>query len=256
MKKLIPLLVLLASETLAQTNADLQPIKCESHPMQYFLSLPKNWNKSKPWPVVVVLEAADKEYKKNAERFISARGDMPFILVAPFNTNNGNQGRRDPNLFPYSNETWDYMEKVGDCLFNEEGLQNIIKEVSAKYNGEQKIYLTGFEAGTHVLWATVLNHPEWLKAAVSVAGNFRNRCAEPNKISTDPSRKNLPVKSFVGDKDDYFGPGGKVYNQWTEVKSLASSHGFENFSENVIKGKDHVPMPVEVMNYFNSLLEK
>jgi len=253
--KLLPLLVLMAVGAAAQTNNDLQPIKCENHPMQYFLSLPKNWSKTKQWPVVVVLEAADKEYKKNAERFITARGDMPFILVAPFNTNNGNQGRRDPNLFPYSKETWDYMEQVGDCQFNEEGLQNIIREVSMKYNGEQKVFLTGFEAGTHVLWATVLNHPEWLKAAVSVAGNFRNRCAEPSKISTDPSRKSLPIKSFVGDKDEYFSPAGKLYNQWTEVKSLAVSHGFENISETVLPNKGHVPMPEEVMKYFNSLLK-
>jgi poly(3-hydroxybutyrate) depolymerase len=147
------------------------------------------------------------------------------------------------------------MEKVGDCQFNEEGLQNIIKEVSMKYNGEQKVFLTGFEAGTHVLWAIVLNHPEWLKAAASVAGNFKNRCAEPSKISTDISRKNLPIKSFVGDKDEYFSPSGKLYNQWTEVKSLAASHGFENISETVLSNKDHAPMPGEVMNYFNSLLK-
>ena len=255
MKRLAPLLCFVAFGTFAQTNNDLQPIKCENHPMQYFLSLPKNWSKARQWPVVVVLEAADKEYKKNAERFISTRGDMPFILVAPFNTNNGNQGRRDLKLFPYSKETWDYMEQVGDCQFNEEGLQSVIKEISAKYNGEPKVYLTGFEAGTHVLWATVFNHPEWLKAAASVAGNFRNRCVEPNKISTDPSRKNLPIKSFVGSKDEYFSPGGKIYNQWTEPKALATSHGFENISETVIQGKDHVPMPVEVMSYFNSMLK-
>lgn len=252
-----PILLFLSLEMFAQSNtSELQQLKCENHSMQYLLSLPKNWSKNKTWPVVIVLEAADKEYKKNAQRFIAARGDMPFILVAPFNTNNGNQGRRDPSLFPYSAADWDYMEKVGDCQFNEEGLQNVIKEVSTKYNGEQKVYLTGFEAGAHELWAIVLNHPEWLNAAAPVAGNFRNRCAEPSKISVDPSRKKLPIKSFVGDKDEYFRPAGKVYNQWTEVKALATSHGFENISETIISGKDHVPMPEEVMNYFGSMLKK
>ncbi len=258
MKTIFKLLVLFgAVEAFSQSNSsDLQLNKAENHPIQYYLSIPKNWNRNRQWPMVVILEAADKEYKKNAERFINARGDMPFILIAPFNTNNGNQGRRDPNTFPYSIETWDYIDKVGDCQFNEEGLQQIIKEVSAKYNGEQKIYLTGFEAGTHVLWSTVFNHPEWLKAAASVAGNFRNRCVEPGKISKDPSGKNLPIKSFVGDKDEYFRPSGKIYNQWTEVKSIASTNGFENVSETIISNKDHVPMPEEVMNYFYSLLQK
>ncbi|MGC4021161.1 MAG: hypothetical protein QM734_04070 [Cyclobacteriaceae bacterium] len=239
----------------SQVN-ELKPIKAEKHPIQYFLSLPKNWSKDKTWPVVMVLEAADKEYKKNAEKFIAARGDMPFILIAPFNTNNGNQGRRDPNLFPYSTETWDYMEKIGDCQFNEDGIQQIIKEVSAKYNGEQKVFMTGFEAGTHVLWSIVFNHPEWLRAAASVEGNFRNRCIEPSKVSTDPSRKNLPVKSFLGDKDEYFGPNGKNYNQWAEVKSIAQNNGFENVSEKIVTDVGHQPMPEEVMTYFNSFLKK
>jgi poly(3-hydroxybutyrate) depolymerase len=255
MKNLLLFFLLALSFCIAKSQ-ELSLQKTKDHPIQYYLSLPQGWSKAKTWPVVVVLEAADKEYQKNAERFVAARGAMPFILVAPINTNNGNQGRRDPKLFPYSNETWNYMEKVGDCQFNDEGIGKIMKEVAILYNGENKIYVTGFEAGAHVLWSLVFNHPEWLNAAASVAGNFRNRCVEPSKISNSPSRKNLLIKSFVGDADDYFGPGGKVYNQWTEVKSLALSHGFENISETVIRGKGHVPMPEEVMNYFNSLLKK
>src|SRR5690242_4395765 len=127
MKTIFTFLILLtAITTFAQTNSsEHQLIKAENHPMQYYLSLPKGWSKDKQWPVVIILEAADKEYKKNMERFIAARGEMPFILVAPFNTNNGNQGRRDKKLFPYSTETWDYMDKVGDCQFNDEGIKNI-----------------------------------------------------------------------------------------------------------------------------------
>jgi len=95
--------------------------------MQYYLSLPKGWNKNAKWPVVVVLEAAEKQYKLNAERFLFHTGRFALLLVAPINTNNGNQGRRDASLFPYSAETWDYMEKVGDCQFNDEGLKQVIK---------------------------------------------------------------------------------------------------------------------------------
>lgn len=254
--KRLSLLTLIALSNVAYSQSTLTLQKAAGHPIQYYISLPKDWTKAKSWPVVVVLEAADKEYQKNAERFVTARGDMPFILVAPFNTNNGNQGRRDPKLFPYSNETWDYMEKVGDCQFNDEGIEKIIQEVADKYNGEKKVYITGFEAGAHVLWSIVLNHPELLKAAAPVAGNFRNRCVESGKTSNDPSKKNLPIKSFVGDGDEYFRPSGKVYNQWTEVKSLAESNGYENISENVIAKKGHEPMPSEVMNYFLSLLKK
>src|SRR5690349_14356645 len=96
--------------------------RASDHPMQYYISLPAGWSINKKWPVVIVLEAAEKQYKANAERFMNVRGQMPFIIVAPIHTNNGNQGRRDPALFPYSTETWDYIDKVGDCQFNDEGI--------------------------------------------------------------------------------------------------------------------------------------
>lgn len=237
-------------------SSQLQLKTARNHPMQYFVSLPNGWNKTTKWPVLIVLEEAMKEYKTNMERFVKARGESPFILVGPYNTNNGNSGRRDENIFPYSKETWDYMEKVGDCQFNDDGIRQIILDVANDFNGEEKIYLTGFEAGTHVLWSIVFNHPEYLKAAIPVAGNFRNRCIEPSKISSDPSKKNFPIHYIVGEQDDYFGPGGKVYNQWTDVKALAITNGFSMISEEVVPKKGHVPMPEEVFNYVNSLQRK
>src|SRR5258707_3485007 len=124
MKTIFKLLVLFgAVEAFSQSNSsDLQLNKAENHPIQYYLSIPKNWNRNRQWPMVVILEAADKEYKKNAERFINARGDMPFILIAPFNTNNGNQGRRDPNTFTYSIQTGDYVTKAAEFQLVEKGL--------------------------------------------------------------------------------------------------------------------------------------
>ncbi|HRI78687.1 MAG TPA: hypothetical protein PLR06_04050 [Cyclobacteriaceae bacterium] len=235
---------------------DLVLIKASHHPMQYYLSVPKGWNASRKWPVVVVLEAAEKDFKANAERFISTRGDLPFIIVAPINTNNGNAGRRDASLFPYSNETWDYMDKVGDCQFNDEGLVNIIADVAAHNNGESKVYLTGFEAGTHVLWSMVFNHPEVLMAAMPVAGNWRNRCFVEEHITTDPAKKEFPIHSIVGELDEYFGPKGGNYVQWTAVRDLASSHGYQNISEVVIPKKGHAPMPEEVWKYLMALIGK
>ena len=237
-------------------SSELQLKTASNHPMQYFISLPKGWNKTKKWQMVMILEAADKEYKINAERFIKARGNLPLILVAPYNTNNGNSGRRDEKVFPYSKETWDYIDKVGDCQFNDEGIHQIILDVAKEYNGEQKIFLTGFEAGTHTLWSIVFNHPEYLKAAISVAGNFRNRCIESSKISADPSKKNFPIQSLIGETDEYFGPSGKFYNQWTEFKTLAIKNGFHNISETVVPKKGHVPMPDEALNYIISLPKK
>lgn len=235
----------------AQTEATLQTLK--THAMQYYVALPDGWSKSKKWPVVVLLEAAEKEYKANIERFIKARGSTPFILVQPIHTGNGNQGRRDPNLFPYDTKTWDYIDQVGDCKFNEDGIDAVMKDVVEKWNGEEDFFVTGFEAGTHLLWMLVFNHPERLKAAAPVAGNYRSRCVEEQKISTDAARIKLPIIGIVGENDEGFGPKSPNYNQWTDPKALAIKHGFTNIQEKILPGVAHVPMPDVVMDVFAKL---
>jgi predicted peptidase len=227
------------------------------HPMQYFISLPEGWSKQKKWPVIVVIEAADKEYRENALRFVRARKNLPFIIVAPYNVNNSRSGRRDPAIFPYSPQTWDYIEKVSDCQFNLDGLTQVVKDVQSEYNGEDKYYLTGFEAGTHTVWQMVFQHPERLRAAAPVEGNYnQNSCMSAPLFSTDISRVNLPVKGFAGADDNVFGPKGPIYSQWQAAKKAASDHGFTKVDEIVIDGKGHVPMPDEVVAYFYGLFRQ
>ena len=223
------------------------------HAMKYYVSLPSGFTKEKKWPVLLVLESAAKEFEKNANRFVEARGDLPFIIVAPINTNNGNQGRRDPAVFPYSKDTWDYIEKVGDCQFNLDGIGEILKDIEAEYNAEAKVYATGFEAGTHDLWSLVFNRPEYLYAAAPVAGNFRNRCTNGVSNLSDTQKEKLPIMSFIGDKDEGFGAGSNFYNQWLEAKAFAIAHGFKNISETVLQGVGHEPIPKQVMQYFHAL---
>lgn len=235
----------------AQSIPELK--KASNHPIQYYISLPNNWSAKTKWPVVVVLEEAAKEFKKNAERFIAARKDMPFIIVAPLITTNGNYGIRDSTIYPYSKAVWDTIDKISNCKFDMDGLQNITVDIKKHYSGFDKIFLTGFEAGTHLLWAAILQHPECLYAAAPVAGNYRSRCIENNQVSNDASRIQLPIKNFTGSEDEAFGRKGKLYGQYLEAKNLALSHGYKNITEIEISGKGHEPLPDEVMNYFYSI---
>ena len=247
--------ILLSTRVSGQQQDKLQLKKAQGSPMQYFLSLPSGWQSgsAKKWPVIVVFEAAEKEYKKNAQRFADARGAMPFIIVAPFITTNGQQGLRDPSVFPYTPATWDSIEHMTTCRFDMDGIRQVIKDVQQQYGGTEKVYITGFEAGTHLLWALLFQHPELLYAAAPVAGNYRERCMENGNFSTDPSRTGLPVKNFTGAQDTIFSVKGNLYNQYELAKKQALAHGFRNFSEEVIPGKGHVPMPAEVLHYFFGL---
>jgi poly(3-hydroxybutyrate) depolymerase len=239
-----------------KSNDSLELKTATNHPMQYFLSLPPKWTKEKKWPIVVIIESADKEYKENALRFVRARKEMPFILVAPFNVNNSRSGRRDPKIFPYSSETWDIIEKTGDCKFNMDGISQIVNDVQKKYNGEEKLFITGFEAGAHTVWQFLFQHPERLKAAAPVAGNYnQNSCMTEAVFSKDSSLINLPIKGFSGSMDTLYGTKGFVYFQWKNAIKDAANHGYRNISETIIPGKDHVPLPVEVLNWFLEILK-
>jgi poly(3-hydroxybutyrate) depolymerase len=247
--------IVIASSVSAQSAPDeTKLLSATGHPMQYYVSLPKGWSASKKWPALVIFEAAEKEYKTNLERFVAARGDLPFILIAPIHTNNGNQGRRDPKLFPYSTETWDYIDKVGDCKFNEDGLKQVFTDCKKLFSTEDKFYLTGFEAGTHVLWSLVFHHPEYIKAAIPVAGNYRGRCVDVNAISSDSMKSIIPINALFGEQDGVFGPSSTLYGQWVEAKDLAIKNGYKEVTETIIKGKGHVPMPGEVLTQFSKLL--
>ena len=223
------------------------------HPMQYYVALPAHWTPDRQWPIVVVAEAADKEFKLNAERFAEARGELPFIIVAPINVTNGSQGQGDPKVFPYSRATWDAIAKDGVCKFDLDGLEQVIREVKRDYRGEDKVYLTGFEAGTHLVWAEVFRHPEWLAAAAPVAGNYRGRCMEDGAFSAHPARAALPLRALSGGEDTLWGQGGGNYAQWLDAKKLAQDHGYANFSETIVAGKGHVPLPREVLDWFFSV---
>jgi len=224
--------------------------KAAHHPMQYYISLPANWSPKSKWPVVIALEQAEKQFQKNAERFMTARKDMPFIIVVPFITTNGQQGQRDPAVYPYSKAVWDTIDKISICRFDMDGLQNIITDMKENYGGSDKVFITGFEAGTHLLWATLFQHPEWLYAAAPVAGNYRSRCMENNSFSQDKSIGQLPIKNFTGSDDKDFKVNGRIYNQYLEAKNLALAHGYKNISEADVQGKGHVPLPENVLEFF------
>lgn len=251
--KNIALLFLLAGSIFADAQPTPVLKKAEHHAMQYYLSLPTGWMKSKSWPILVVAEAAEKEFKKNAERFVAARKDLPFIIVAPIITTNGNQGLKDPSVYPYPTSTWDSIERMGNCSFDLEGIQQVVRDVQAQYGGSERFFMTGFEAGAHIVWAMTFKHPELLYAMATVGGNYRSRCMDDNVFSTNPARANLAIRNFTGAEDNDFGVRGKLYDQYLQAKKLALEHGYKNITEQVIKGKGHVPLPDEVVAYFYSL---
>jgi hypothetical protein len=67
--------------------------------VQYYLSLPTSWTTNSTWPILVTFEGAGHNFRGNFDAFTRARGEWPFIIVAPCVSSNGNDPA-DLNLAP------------------------------------------------------------------------------------------------------------------------------------------------------------
>ncbi|TFW10769.1 hypothetical protein E4L96_22355 [Massilia arenosa] len=222
------------------------------HAMQYLIALPQGWTPQRTWPVVLVEESAEKNFRSAMQRYVDARGALPFILVMPYSVILGAQGQRDPAVYPYSAATWDSIGKQGACAFELEGVNRMLDMVRGTYHGEPKVYVTGLEAGAHLVWALTLRQPETLAAAAPVAGNFRHRCVDDADLSTHPARATLPVQAFIGAEDTPW-RGGALHAQFAEARQLAQAHGFQAIGETVVPGRGHEALAGEVLRYFAGL---
>lgn len=222
-----------------------------NHPMQYYVSLPKGWNGGRTWPVVVLIEAAEREFLKTLKVFERARGDRPFILVAPLVTTNGGANYRQADTYRYSEETWTKIQN-DRCGFDLDGIGAVAADVHKLYHGESRYFLTGWEAGGHTVWALLFRHPEEVRAAAPAVTNYAARCLEGG-FSSSPLRVELPVTVFQVDTLRDMAPGKYVYSQSQEAMKTAREHGFRSVTERVASGKPHGPLADEVLAYFTEL---
>jgi len=238
-----------------QVSGPTQLKTASSHPIQYYLSLPEGWTAGKKWPVVVVIESADREFLDAATAFAQARQHRPFILVTPLVVTNGGAGYRNAPTYHYSDSVWDWIQKSGQFNFDMDGITAIMQDVIIKYGGEDKYFVTGFEAGGHTVWGILFNHPEAARGAALVCPNYLGRWVDERHISSAAERRSLPIRNFVGTKDDICSAGSPIYMQIERAIRLADSHGYKNVSVTRVDGKRHERLADEVLDYFSSLIQ-
>lgn len=249
MRPLFLLLLWLSSAAFA-----LERKTATTHPIEYYVSVPDRWSAQQTWPVVFIIESANKEFEATAEAFRAARGSLPFILVTPLVLTNGGARYREAPTYHYSEAVWARVEREGRCRFDSEGLAAIAADIRRLYHGEDRYYLTGLEAAGHTIWMQVFTHPETLRAAAPVAPNFQNRCVdELGGYSSSPARAQLPLRVFAGANDEYFKPGAPFRGQTTAAQNAALAHGFGRVSESIVPAKGHELLAAEVLAYFHSL---
>ncbi len=235
--------------------ADAPQLKTAStHSVQYYLSLPDGWTAAKKWPVVVVIDSAERDFLAAANAFAEARKSQPFILVTPLVVTNGGAGYRSVPAYHYSDEVWDRIQSTGQFKFDLDGIAAIMQDVVKQYGGEDRYFITGLEAAGHTVWGILLNHPESTRGAVLVCPNYLGRWIDEEHISTAAVRASLPIRNFVGTKDELCTPDRPIYTQMQKAITVAEAHGYRNVSLTRVEGKGHERLADEVLAYFSSLL--
>jgi len=196
----------------------------------------------------MAIESADRNFKKNALDFAKAREDRPYIIVVPLNVTGGGPGYRQAMGDEYAPAVWTQIEQ-GPWAFDREGITAIVSDVHSKFGGEEKPYLTGWEAGAHTVWALAYNFPDKWAAVAPVCPNYQRRYIDA--YSSSPARVHLPIRTFVGQKDNALWQRFK--GQYDQARTDGQEHGFSNYTFELVADEGHGPLADAVLGWFDRL---
>jgi hypothetical protein len=229
--------------------------RAASHPMRYHLSLPPGWKADRDWPVLVVIPDAKRDFEENLSRFAIARGDRPYILVAPEVLSCGGARTRTIDHYSYAGGEWDSLQQVDEFAFEDDGLAAVLADVHSQWRGEIRAFLTGWEAGGHTVWAQTFRHPERWHGVVPVTTNYQDRGVTAASFSRARERTTLPIQPLrCGAPKGDAAQAVKYCDQQTAVALReAREHGFAPRPVRVVTGAEHGPLPAAVFAWCDSL---
>lgn len=238
-----------------------------THPMRYRVSLPPHWSPDRKWPVLIAPSAHYGDKGKSIALFAAERDARKagFIIVAPFVIN------ADPvrNMVEYRGPIADAIaaadaalgegerDEVARAKFDEAGVCAVIRDVQRLYQGEDKVYITGFSSSTHVAYQFIFTHPELLKGAVINSGVYLGRGVDEDHLPllNSPERAGIAVKFIIGEND----PGhAKCSENWLETRELLlrCGHTAAKLETEVIKqgnaaslGVGHQWYPTRILDF-------
>ena len=246
-----PWLVCLALPALAAEAPAPELRTAPGHPMRYWVARPPGWAAGRRYPVLVAVTDAAKQWEQTLRDYARARdaGSSPFLVVVPLAVTNGpGDVSRIREAYPYDAATWERVAREGRCRFDLDGLQAVLRDVAARDGGEPRAWLTGLEAGAHTVFLAAFAHPEWLRAAAVISGNWVGRCfrQEPAvAFSRAPERVSLPLRTW-----DVEGDPQVFLEQQAQALAEAREHGFGGTSVAPSRLPSRAAAPAAVVEWF------
>jgi predicted esterase len=195
-------------------------------PLFAWLSLPKDWQKGKTYPVLVGVEGAGCGFLGYANGAKSTRGSRSVITITPCGFTNTNELK--PETYPYYAPSL-LKEFDGHRMdFDGPGMEAILAIVHTRFGGEEKVFVTGFSGGGNWCYHKLFTDPAHVRGASPACANFS---AAPDGVAPGADG-GPPVHLMTGSKDphkdDVFGqkPGieGQTDNAEARLKELGFTH--------------------------------
>jgi hypothetical protein len=222
---------------LEQGGAVSNPLRVQTastHPMKYFVSLPRNWSPDRKWPVLIAPSAHYDNQGKTIALFAAERDarKVSFIIVSPFVINADRvaampeyRGAVAGLINAADASTPDgFRDEEARGKFDWEGIRAVLKDIQSLYRGEDKVYIAGFSSSTHVAYMFLFAHPELLKGVVINSGVYLGRGVDEDHIPfmNSPARAQLEIKFIVGESDPHY----KTYSEnWLKAKAQLLRYG-------------------------------
>jgi len=252
--RLVAGVTLLAASVVLAAPSPITSGQASSHPMRYHISLPVGWSAEREWPVVIVIPDAGREFVANLQAFVAARGDRPYILVAPEVLTCGGARTRTLEHYSYSRAVWDSLVGHDDFAFDDAGVAAVLGDVRRKDHGEPTAFLTGWEAGGHTVWALTFRHPGRWRGVAPVATNYQRRGLDATSFSAAPARA-LPIQVFRegAPTGEIVGAMAVLDQQTARALDDARAHGYKPEPVRVVPGADHGPLAAAVLTWCDSV---
>jgi pimeloyl-ACP methyl ester carboxylesterase len=226
-----------------------------THPMRYHVALPAGWSADREWPVLVAIPDAGRAFEGNLLAFVRARGNRPYILVAPEVLTCGGARSHTLEYYSYPKAVWDSLQGQDEFAFDDAGVAAVLADVRREWHGEPRAFLTGWEAGGHTVWALTFHHPERWRGVAPVTTNYLRRGVDSTSFSTAAGRWRPPIQVFrEGAPAENLARFTRFFDQQTATALAdARAQGFTPHPVRIVPGAPHGPLAAAVLAWCDSL---
>lgn len=213
--------------------------------IKYHFMLPKGWQEEKSYPVLLAFSYQHCAFGQLCAEWAKARGDRPFIVVAPHTFSHSDAV--DRIRYAYSQEIFDAVVAKGARPWDLANLPAVLAEVKKDFGG-QKFFVASFDSGSWTAWALILSYPDQLAGAALASPFYR---PDP-PASEHPARESLPVLAFFGGNDSC---AMQMEEQWQAARQYGESRNFKRLARVVVENAPRGEFRTEALEFFGRVLK-